>query len=105
MHAEGIDWKPHAVLVAGQMFDLVSTLRFLHNGSGCTKATAFYGPHPTAVRLVATKAMFTGGSLVLLRYAEQSHNIAARRISKGFAYFAGSFGATSGIRNVVHCGW
>src|SRR5258708_30577190 len=99
MHAEGIDWKPHAVLVAGQMFDLVSTLRFLHNGSGCTKATAFYGPHPTAVRLVATKAMFTGGSLVLLRYAEQSHHIAAPRLSKGFAYIDGNFAATSRLPN------
>ena len=108
-----LDWPSTVVAVSGQTADIVSTVRFLHNGSGCTEANPRFGPHPTTGALITGKTIALGitigGSMVLNALANHSESPRVRRFlriaSRSSGYYAGGVGAWFAVQNVHLCGW
>jgi hypothetical protein len=96
--------QPMTVAIAGQGLDVVSTLRFLSNGSGCVEANPRYGPHPSAAALVGGKVALLGVVYVTQRLGND-HGRVLRWVTRGFGYAAGAVGAVSAARNLRLCGW
>ena len=119
--AERLDWKPYAVLAAGQTLDGMTTIRFLHNGSGCREGNRRYWPGgiytaPTSGQIARDKAVAIGLSTALNVSTEALARWLTRRgdgragrivawLGKGENYFGGGVGAYDGVRNLALCGW
>lgn len=85
-------------VILGQGLDGVSTLRFLHNGSGCVEGNPWFGMHPHDSTIVMAKI-----AVILL-------NMFTVRVFTGstitvMAYVTAVFGAVAGIGNFLLCGW
>jgi hypothetical protein len=102
LHAAELDWKPYAVLAAGQGLDTLTTLRPTPN---CIERNPLLGPHPSAVAVLVPKLAIIGGISLLVRFTEQRESRAARIIAKSAAYVGGMAGAKDGLHNLRTCGW
>jgi len=99
------DWTPLLAATAGQSADVISTHRFLGNGSGCVEGNARYGPQPTTGRLMADKAIPLALTATLVVVAGQPHAPRwVRWTARIVGYGGGAIGATSALRNVRLCG-
>jgi hypothetical protein len=100
--AQAFDWKPYAVLAAGQGLDTLTTLR---PTPSCVESNPLLGPHPSAVTVLVPKLAIIGGISLLVRFTERRDSRAARVIAKSAAYLGGAVGAKDGIGNLRLCGW
>lgn len=102
LHAAGIDWKPYAVLAAGQGLDTLTTLR---PTPSCIESNPLLGPHPSTARVLVPKLAIIGGIAVLVRFTEHRESRTARIIARSVAYAGGIIGAKDGLHNLRECGW
>ncbi len=98
--------------IGGKLADGASTVRFLHNGSGCLEANPLVGSHPSAWTLAAGSAVTVTATVLastLLERQARRETGRSRTFLHGFAVglnaFTGSVGAASAVRNVALCGW
>jgi hypothetical protein len=116
-----IDWKPYAILAAGQTLDGLTTIRFLHDGSSCREGNRAYWPNgiyttPRNAQIMRDKAITIGLGIALntstdalSRWLKQRGDVRASRVvswlGKGDSYLGGGIGAWDGVRNLELCGW
>lgn len=102
-----------AGLIAGQGADLLTTQRFLHNGSGCVESNSHLGPNPSFGDLAKTKLLGVGaleGLASALRLAgkhadSNTGSNLAKWGARGLELALAGTGARSAIRNTQQCGF
>lgn len=103
-----LHWPSTAVMAAGQFDDTISTIRFLHNGSGCREGNPRLGPYPSTRRLLTDKAegvaIIAGVHIALETLAQRYHARGLRRLSRVINYASGGFGEYTATRNRMLCG-
>lgn len=86
-------------VILGQGLDGVSTLRFLHNGSGCTEGNVWFGTHPHDSTIILAKVAVILLNMFTVRVFTGSTTITV------MAYVTALLGAVAGINNFLLCGW
>jgi hypothetical protein len=100
------DLKPYAVLIAGQMADVTTTVHQINTPAlHCREANPLFGAHPSTMKLVLPKVALVAGVSLLLRVAETKGTRVGRNVAKAFGYAIGAMGATAGAINYRTCGW
>lgn len=97
-----LDWRPYAVLFAGQYTDLVTTLH-VSPEHPCVETNALLGPHPSMARVLLPKVALVASLSVLVRFSERRESKAARVIAKSAAYLGGVVGLKDGWQNAQRC--
>jgi hypothetical protein len=100
------DLKPYAVLIAGQMADVTTTVHQINTPAlHCREANPLFGAHPSTMKLLLPKVAVVAGVSLFMRLAEVKGTRAGRNVAKAVGYALGAMGATAAGLNVRTCGW
>ncbi len=109
---QAAEWKPALATAVGQSWDILSTVRFYHNGSSCHEASSYYTKpgawpsDPPTYRVWRASLVGAGltSAIALLGPVSASHP-RWHRVVQWSGYGMGALGAGNAIRNVANCGW
>ena len=89
---------PYTALVAGSAADVVSTYYGLQGN--CRESNPLFGKEPSAVTIVASKALVVAPIAVAMHFANKHGH---PKVAKFMGYYGGGLGVAMGARNAMLC--
>jgi|SRR5882672_2636900 len=99
---------PYWIASAGQAADLVTTLRFSHNGSACTEGNAFFANPEGNLKTgkaISFKLVMIAGVWGLRSMARTRRGTLLGKMAMAGAYSMGAVGFYDSIHNIRQCGF
>jgi hypothetical protein len=100
--AQGLDWKPYAMLIGGQTAAVVAHERFLTQG--CIGTNPLYRAHPSVTAAIVPAVLVATSALAMKWASDKPARHPAKTFTKALAYALGAVGVANAVPHVQGCG-